>query len=146
AFARVYRQIFAGEPYCESFTEDQAARVFDRMVRTAGNITLLALTPDRRIAGFGIAIPLRAKPDVARELTGLVPIPHTCYLAELGVRPEHRHHGLGRRLILERIKHIDRSQYTHVVLRVSTKHEGARQLYESMGFDDMGVYMDVQNP
>src|SRR5690606_30131867 len=61
----------------------------------------------------------------------------------LGVRPEYRDRGLGRALIRERMKLIDPRKYSVVVLRVSDTSNPSYDLYRSMGFEDMGVYMDV---
>jgi ribosomal protein S18 acetylase RimI-like enzyme len=82
---------------------------------------------------------------VAAELAGLVPHKHTYYLAELGVVEAFRGRGLGRVLINERIKLMDPKRYSHIVLRVSAERHFSTDLYESMGFVDMGVYMDVSN-
>jgi ribosomal protein S18 acetylase RimI-like enzyme len=80
---------------------------------------------------------------VATELTGLVPIQHTFYLAELGVLEQYRGKGLGRLMVKERVRLIDRDRFSHVVLRVSMNHNPSSELYQAMGFEEMGVHMDV---
>lgn len=144
AFVSAYIEVFAGDPYYEAFTREEASAIYTKLVRTPGNITLLTVADDGDLAAFGIAIPLASRPDVARELTGLVPVRHTYYLAELGVVERHRGHGLARTLIRERLLHLDRDRCTHVVLRVSASDEDrSKRLYAKLGFQDMGVYMEV---
>lgn len=143
AFVEAYRSIFAGPPYFEDFTEPEATRALHRLVSVTGNVTLLALTPERELAAFASAVPLHARPDVMRELTGLIPARHTWYFAELGVLPAHRQMGLGRQLIAERLRLIEAESATHVVMRVAEDDTAARAIYLDMGFEDMGVYMEV---
>lgn len=142
-FADAYQRIFSGEPYFEAFTREEAENTFRRLTRLSGNITILALDVDDRVLGFGVAIPLKHQPDVARELTGLVPLKHTMYLAELGVLPEFRGLGLGRQLVRERVKRVDQEHYSHVVLRVAEGASSSAMMYRALHFTDMGVSMEV---
>jgi ribosomal protein S18 acetylase RimI-like enzyme len=143
-FIGAYQTVFMGPPYHERFYPSEAEGVWTRLTQLPSNITLLAV--DRgKVAGFGIAIPLAAQTAVARHLTGLASIPHTFYLAELGVLPEYRARGLGRCLVAERMALIDRDRYESVVLRVSASRGGSYEMYAAMGFRDMGVYMEVQS-
>lgn len=138
-----YCRVFSGFPYFEQWFPPQAEEIFRRLVRTPGNITLVAATSDNRVAGFAAAIPLEHKRSVAPVLTGLVPIRHTMYLAELGVLPEHRGKKIGRTLVRERLNLIDRDSYSHVVLRISCDNTPSGEMYKALGFTDMGVYMEV---
>ena len=115
----------------------------DYLTSVRDHITLLAIDEHSQLAGFGIAIPLTATRLVAASLAGLVPYKHTYYLAELGVLPAWRSRGLGRALVHERIKCMDQDKYSHVVLRVSASRDPSWDLYAEMGFEDMGVYMEV---
>jgi len=143
AFCRAYCDVFSGDPYFEKFSLEGAGTIFDKLTSTPGQITLLAMAGDD-VAAFGIAVPLASRPDVSRELTGLLPVPHTYYLAELGVVAAHRGHGIGRALVRERMLHMNPSTCTHVVLRVSASDEDrSKAMYAGMGFQDMGVYMEV---
>lgn len=141
-FVGAYQTVFADEPYFERFTSEEADGIYHRLVSIPENITLLAVE-GTRVAGFSAAIPLRFKRDVARSLSGLVSVQHGFYLAELGVLREHRSKGLGRKLIQERLRLIDRDRYSHVVLRVAASRNASYDMYRSMGFEDMGVYMEV---
>jgi ribosomal protein S18 acetylase RimI-like enzyme len=144
-FIDCYRIIFRAHPYFEDISDEQAGYSWDYLTGWQGQITLLAITDNEEVAGFGIAVPLTATRLVAAELAGLVPHKHTYYLAELGVVEAFRGRGLGRVLINERIKLMDPKRYSHIVLRVSAERHFSTDLYESMGFVDMGVYMDVSN-
>jgi ribosomal protein S18 acetylase RimI-like enzyme len=142
-FERVYPMVFTQAPYFEATSAAKAREVWDHLTAIPENITLIALTPQETIAGFGIAIPLKAQRDVATSISGLIPVPHTFYLAELGVLEEHRGCGLGRSLVRRRMQLIDRQRYEGVMLRVAEDRNTSKSMYEAMGFEDMGVYMDV---
>src|SRR5690606_10473447 len=108
-----------------------------------GHVTVVA-SEGERLVGFGIAIPLTATRKVAAALAGLVPDKHTWYLAEMGVLPEWRGLGLGRLLIQERLKRLDHERASHVVLRVPLGESRSARIYRELGFEEMGVTMDVQ--
>jgi ribosomal protein S18 acetylase RimI-like enzyme len=142
-FIGAYQTVFSDEPYYERIQPDEAAGVWMKLTRTPGNLTLLAVRNKSQVVGFGIAIPLKHKTDLARQLSGLVPVNHTFYLAELGVLHDFRGRHLGRILIRERLGLVDRQTYSHVLLRVAASRNASYDLYRSLGFEDMGVYMEV---
>lgn len=142
-FASSYPTVFTGAPYFEELTESDALNVWDRLTQIPENITLIAATPEDQVLGFGIAIPLQRQRDVATELTGLIPVPHTFYFAELGVLPEARGRGLGRTLVKWRMELINRERYEGAVLRVAEGRNTSMLMYQEMGFEDMGVSMEV---
>jgi ribosomal protein S18 acetylase RimI-like enzyme len=142
-FIGAYQTIFTGFPYYERWYPSEAEGVWHKLTSTPENITLLATRGIGQVLGFGVAIPLVAKPVVATHLTGLVPARHTMYLAELGVLDQWRGKQVGRTLVRERLRLIDPERYSHVVLRVSMNHSPSSEMYKAMGFEDMGVSMDV---
>ena len=144
AFSLAYQSVFSGAPYFEAFRQEEAEAWFRQLTSQPGQITLLAVL-DGEMAGYGVAIPLKHKHDVARELAGLVPLAHTAYLAELGVESNFRGQGLGVSLTRERLRRIDNACYSHVVLRISEENSTPRAMYEAMSFTDMGVSMDVKS-
>jgi ribosomal protein S18 acetylase RimI-like enzyme len=127
------------------FFPSEAEGVYQKLTSTPGQVTLLATMGDSSVVGFGVGIPLKGMASVAQELDGLVPIRHTFYLAELGVLPKYRGKHIGRTLVRERLRLIDRACYSHVLLRVSTNNTPSSEMYRAMGFEDMGVYMDVNS-
>ena len=142
AFAGAYQDIFSQPPYNERFYPSEAAGVLMAYLQVPENITLLAIKGSK-VVGFGIGMPLRYKVEVARELTGLLPINQTFYLAELGVLEAWRGGGLGRALVLERLRLVDRQRYSLATLRTSAIRNASYELYIRMGFEDTGVYMEV---
>lgn len=143
SFVGAYQTIFAEPPYRERFYPSEAEAVLNLVLQTPDHIALMATRGATGVAGFGFAVPLVSRPHVAREMQGLLPIQHTFYLAELGVLGEHRNNGLGRSLVEHRLAAIDRQKFTHVVLRTSTSRDGGYELYTRLGFEDIGVYMEV---
>jgi ribosomal protein S18 acetylase RimI-like enzyme len=143
SFAGAYQTIFAQPPYNERFTPQEAWSVLKRNLQTPENLTLLAIKGNNQVVGFGFAVPITARRDITRELTGLIPIRHSYYLAELGVLESARGLGLGSLLVQKRLENIDQQRYTHVVLRTSATRTTSYKMYMKLGFDDMGVYMEV---
>jgi len=144
-FARAYADVFRGPPYHENTTVDGGDATYQRLTAIPDHITVIA-THEGAVAGFAVAVPLRAMPAVAQRLTGLVPVVHTYYLAEMGVLPAFRKQGVGRALVRERLRHMALERYSHVVLRVSDAANHSTDLYKSLSFVDMGVSMDVTLP
>lgn len=142
-FIGAYQTVFSGFPYHERWYPSEAEGVYHKLTSYPDNITLLATRGDTQVVGFGIAVPILCNRSVSNVLTGLVPLKHTFYLAELGVLEEWRSRNVGRTLVHERLRLIDDQRYSHVVLRVSSIHSPSGQMYQAMGFEDMGVSMDV---
>jgi ribosomal protein S18 acetylase RimI-like enzyme len=142
-FIGAYQTVFSGFPYYERWYPAEAEGVYRRITALEDNIVLLATRGADQVVGFGVAIPIAGNRAVSTHLTGLVPLKHTFYLAELGVLDGYRGKGLGRTLVRERLRLIDAKRYTHVVLRVSTNHNPSSEMYKALGFEEMGVYMDV---
>jgi len=144
-FAHAYADVFQGPPYHEITTIERGDATYRRLTAVPDHITVIA-THEGAVAGFAVAVPLRAVPAVAQRLTGLVPVEHTYYLAEMGVLPAFRKQGIGRTLVKERLRHMALDRYSHVVLRVSGSENYSTDLYKSLSFVDMGVSMDVTQP
>jgi len=142
-FIGAYQTIFSGFPYFERFYPSEAEGIYKKLVSTPNNITLEATQGESTVLGFGAGIPLMHKHSVANQLTGLVPINHTFYLAELGVLRKHRGQKIGRTLVRERLRLIDRDRFSHVLLRISCNNTPSSEMYRAMGFEEMGVYMEV---
>lgn len=143
AFAGAYQEIWSEPPYNERFSSEEAGAVLTRTLRIPEQITVLATTGSGLVAGFAIAFPVSSKADVVRDVRGLLPIDHTFYFAELGIMERWRHGGLARELIQARLDLIDRSRFTHVLLRTSASKHAAYDMYKRLGFEDTGVYMEV---
>lgn len=143
AFVGAYQAIWSEPPYNERFFPEEAEGVLRRAVRIPDNITLLAVRETGVVVGFAVAYPVKDRPDVVRDIRGLLPIEHTMYFAELGVLEEVRQHGLGHQLVDLRLSLIDRSRFNNVLLRTSAVRNASYEMYRKMGFVDTGVYMEV---
>lgn len=142
-FAGAYQDIFSESPYNERFYPSEAEAVLNQHLESPGSITLLAVKGRARVVGFGMGLPALRKPDIAKELRGLLPVKHTFYLSELGVLSSFRRKGLGRELTRMRLQLIDHQRYTHAVNRASATRDLSYNMFMAMGFDDIGVYMEV---
>lgn len=142
-FIGAYQTIFSGFPYFERFYPSEAEGIYRKLTSTPHSTTLVATKGESTVLGFGVGIPLANKHSVANQLTGLVPINHTFYLAELGVLRKHRGKKIGRTLVRERLRLVDRDRFSHVLLRISCNNTPSSEMYRAMGFEEMGVYMEV---
>lgn len=60
------------------------------------------------------------------------------YLYALRVRPAHRGHGIGTRLIEEAERSLVGRGYRRVLIAVSVENDGARRLYDRLGYRVVG--------
>jgi ribosomal protein S18 acetylase RimI-like enzyme len=93
-----------------------------------GGALLLALV-DGQPAGCGA---LRALPDAD--------YPNACEMKRLYVRPGFRRFGLGRRLAQALIEAARQARYSTLLLDTLDDMEAARELYASLGFEDIPPY------
>lgn len=142
SFVGVYQTIFSEPPYNEQFYPYEAEGVLARQLQTPDHITLLAVR-GASVVGFGFGVPLSSRKDVAREVQGLLPIPHTFYLSELGILNRYRGRGLGGELVRQRLALVERKRFSHVLLRTSATRHAGYDMYLKLGFQDIGVYMEV---
>ena len=145
SFAEAYQSIFSAPPYNESFTADEAKAVFLKQVSIEGSINLLAIAEDNSVIGFGFALPVEHRIDIAQHLRGLIPIKNSFYFSELGVLPNWRRRGIGRLLTEGRLNLIDSARYSQVLLRTAEIPDASYQMYSELGFEDMGVYIEVSS-
>ena len=143
SFAGVYQTVFSDPPYLERFYPAEAAAVLHQNLGVADHITLLAVKGQSSVIGFGLAAPIASRPEISRQLRGLISIKHSFYLAELGVLENYRQKGIGMQLIRTRLQLIDSSRFTHVVLRTSVAKDPSYSMFHEIGFEDMGVYSEV---
>ena len=143
AFAGAYQTVFSEPPYNERFYPSEAEAVLRTHLETPDHVVLLAVRGISQVVGFGLAVPALARADVTRELHGLLPVRRTMYMSELGVLSRYRGTGLGRELVQLRLSLIDSHRFDHIVLRTSANRDGAYSMFMGLGFEDMGVYMEV---
>jgi len=61
----------------------------------------------------------------------------------LGVIPEHRQQGLGKQITQRYLDWVDQQPYNHVLMRISDTPSLANQMFTDMGFEDIGVSMEI---
>ncbi|MFW9793812.1 MAG: GNAT family N-acetyltransferase [Candidatus Thorarchaeota archaeon] len=77
--------------------------------------------------------------EFAAFCTGRIdPVSRIAELEPVGTHPEHRKLGLGKAVILECLKRLEKHKPTAVVILGAAPWEAARRLYESVGFVNEG--------
>ena len=112
-------------------TSEEAASLFESSaVRARGVLIGARENQQSKLAGIIIVVP----PDSpARRLAKS----NEAELHLLGVRPEYRQHGLGRRLVDTAIENASRLGYSKLILWTQLSMSSAQRLYESAGFVHM---------
>jgi ribosomal protein S18 acetylase RimI-like enzyme len=130
ATARAYREFVT--PGRSGF-EAYVARIADIGAR-AGHATVLVALVDSVIAGSAtLELESRVTPSSADPLA-----PDEAHLRMLGVSPEQRGRGIGRRLVIACIEVARQRGKRRLTLDTSPLMTTARQLYTSMGFAPAG--------
>lgn len=65
------------------------------------------------------------------------------FISELYVLPEHRNHGVGRKLCIEAIRRFRKAQYRSVQLNVFNGNH-AKNLYTDLGFSEVSALMELK--
>jgi len=142
SFAKTFQAVFTSPPYQEQFLLSEALALMEFHLDTKQRWTMLALL-DEEVVGFGLGCASRNYPEISRHIHGLLPPKYTHYFAELGVLPEHRQQGLGKQITQRYLDWVDQQPYNHVLMRVSDTPNLANQMFIDMGFEDMGVSMEI---
>ncbi|MHA2116464.1 MAG: GNAT family N-acetyltransferase [Candidatus Thorarchaeota archaeon] len=87
-------------------------------------LDIVAVAPSGEFAAF-----CTARIDPISKITELEPV---------GTHPDHRKLGLGKAVLLESFKRLEKYKPTAVVILGAAPSEGARRLYESVGFVNEG--------
>ena len=121
--------------YAASLDVDLCFQNFDEELATLpgeyappGGHLMLAFV-DGRLAGCGALRPL-ADADYA----------NACEMKRLFVRPGFRRFGLGRALAQGLLDEARRAGYSHILLDTLDEMETARELYASLGFEEIPPY------
>ncbi len=88
-------------------------------------LDIIAVAPSGKFAAF-----CTARIDPVSNITELEPV---------GTHPDHRKLGLGKAVICESLKRLEKYQPSAVVILGAAPSEGARRLYESVGFVNKGA-------
>ncbi|MDF1537596.1 MAG: GNAT family N-acetyltransferase [Candidatus Thorarchaeota archaeon] len=88
-------------------------------------LDIVAVDPDGNFAAF-----CTGRLDPVSEIAELEPV---------GTHPDHRKRGLGKAVILECLKRLQKYNPIAVIILGAAPTEGANRLYESVGFEHKGV-------
>ena len=89
-----------------------------------------------------IGLRLAKLPGISRHIHGLLPPKYTL-LRRLGVVPEHRQQGLGKQITQRYLDWVDEQPCNHVLMRISDTPSLVNQMFIDMGFEDIGVSMEL---
>ncbi|MDH5766529.1 MAG: GNAT family N-acetyltransferase [Gammaproteobacteria bacterium] len=118
-------QVYVDGGYTSS---EVAQRVFEpSLVRKRGQMFTARNTSNNQFAGMVIIVPPTSSAiSLAKE--------NECEMHLLGVKPEFRGSGLGRKLVAKAIQHSEINKYSKIILWTQKSMLQAQQLYESFGF------------
>ena len=137
--ALAYRE-FAGPEEDWRRYLDRIADVADRVQRTL----VLVAVDDGRVLGT-VTLELDERTEPAEDDESQTPLPsHEAHVRMLGVSPEARGRGIGRRLMEAAIAEARARGKTIVTLNTTRPMRAAQRMYESMGFqrDEDRVFDD----
>jgi len=130
---QLYQGIFSKAPYFEQFTPEEVNGFFMEYA-SKGILFLAEDQKNERLIGFGAVLPLRMVTDVAQiaKKKGF-DVEKTWYMADLGVDEDYRREGIGKTLVLERLRSLP--EVSSVLMRTSKDNWNSRSLYKSLGFE-----------
>jgi ribosomal protein S18 acetylase RimI-like enzyme len=108
----------------------------------------LAITPEQEVIGCVGVRPLtrKSKPSTSRAENGVDESGEgnkICEMKRLYCTPSSRGLGIGRALIEEVIREAERLGYDEMKLDTLPSMEGARKLYQRLGFEEVEAYYDT---
>ena len=110
-------------PHIKSMS-DKILDIFTTASFYHSELDIVAVAPNGEFAAF-----CTARLDPISGITELEPV---------GTHPEHRKLGLGKAVILESLKRLQKFKPSVVAILGAAPTEGARKLYKSVGFDNKG--------
>lgn len=148
-FISLYKDVFAGHPYYESYTDEYVEReVWNRHFENEGWI-FLAILPDDSVIGFGCAVPTINSWECAEFLLQnekMLPfkIEESCYMSEIGVKSDYRNLGIGTRLIKARTEYAKENGFDFYVMRTAQVGSNSINMYKKFGAQEIeGLVQDV---
>lgn len=137
----LYKKVFAGPPYFESFNDQEIQGYFQEYL--ADGIVYLARN-GKKIIGFGACVSLESQKTLAElaRKNGIDP-KNVWYMADLGVDSEYRENGIGKRLVESRIQAVPEG--SEIIMRTSENNIASKNLYLSLGFEEViGMEQEVE--
>ncbi len=151
-FIQVYKEVFAGPPYFEVYSDDQVEQTVWHNHLTKGCI-FLALDKTK-VVGLGCSIPLNnIKPgepnrDVYDFLSEAPNLPFslgdTCYMSEVAVLLDYRNQGIGRELVRRRLSWAKKQGINNYVMRTASEGSNSLGIYLKLGAKEInGLKQDI---
>jgi ribosomal protein S18 acetylase RimI-like enzyme len=140
--AEIYRSSFAEPPWNECWLPNEIAKDLAFAQSQPDSIILVAAGKDGGIKGFTWGYELtgalvnREFPFLERRLE---PNGKTGYMDEIAVGSNARRQGIGSALCAEYLRTAEESQVA-VVTRTDVRNWASMRLFESMGFEKMGIF------
>lgn len=137
-FINLYKEVFAGAPYFESYTDEYIGReVWDKHLKNDGWI-VLALARDGSVIGFGCALPAEKSWESGRFLhENISKLPFeletACYMSEIGVHADYRKKGVGTDLIQARVNVALEKGFKTYVMRTAFEGSNSKNMYMNFG-------------
>ncbi len=138
-FVAVYQEAFGGPPYFEHYEPEDVVR--DVWIPHFNHGIIIVAHVNGKVIGFGCAEPVSYMNEEDRNfllqkyVSGALPVdPGTMwYMSELGVGKVYRKHGLGLKLIEERLRLISDRGGSWYIMRTAAEGSNSKHLYESIG-------------
>ncbi len=131
---KLYQDVFSQPPYNEQFSEEEIVSIFQEYLKQ-GKL-FIARNKTDGVIGFGATLPLDIVPNVkiiAKD-NGLR-IKNAWYMAELGVMSTYRRLGLGKKLVIARLRAIQAQGGRMALMRTSVNNIVSQRLYTNLGFE-----------
>lgn len=147
-FAKVYREAFAGDPWYETYTDEEIiADVWDEHIDSG--VIVLAFDGER-VVGLGCAQPLaKASSNVQEFLASassfMADPASTWYMSELAVDANYRRHGIGKQLVRHRLITASHRGGTHFAFRTAVLGSNSLRLYQELGAHELAERQDMSH-
>ena len=140
--AEIYVEAFAGAPWYESWTREEALK---EILRYQESSDFVIRNDDRgNVLGFGIGQPVFSYPGVGDlVLNGWieeVDLAATYYIAELCTKSEARGRGVCTEVVEELLATSKQKGFLQVITRTRVDNYGMIRIFERLGFAKLGVY------
>ena len=151
-FIKVYREAFAGHPYYEEYTVDQARAVWDEHFQH-GRIILAK--HGGKVIGLGCSVALSKAPQDVQDfladmkVKGYLPDDFTpdaaWYMSELAVSEEYRNQGIAYELVRHRLIDVSHGRSAYYVMRTDSMESNSMHLYLRVGAETIPELQDVSD-
>lgn len=126
----------------QQFIENEELDNYIRTLLTTGYATIAL--ENEKIIGAILSCPLTFDKLLPEEISSKYPIESSIYIAEMMVTENFRGKGIGKKLLTEFMKIVDKNRFTDAFIRVWDKNIPALALYEKMGFKRIATIEQIK--